>query len=148
MSDVNDVIMWSPGVTLEAIEKEVILKAFHHYRGVKTATANALGIAIRTLDTKLEKYEVERKAQVDKDYGERKRREEFLKRQRGIVGQDVHPNAPQTGTEMHSHHSATGVSMEPAALAPAKHAVPMQERGKIQTMLPGQTAQGHSRKAR
>lgn len=49
-------IIWSPGVTLEQIEKQVILKAFSFFDCNKTRTADALGIAVRTLDAKLEKY--------------------------------------------------------------------------------------------
>lgn len=49
-------MLWQPGVTLDQVEKEVILKALSFYHGNKTVTARALGIAIRTLDNKLEKY--------------------------------------------------------------------------------------------
>lgn len=47
---------WQPGQTLDDVEKEVILKAFSFYQGNKTQTAKSLGIAIRTLDNKLERY--------------------------------------------------------------------------------------------
>jgi DNA-binding NtrC family response regulator len=57
-------ILWQPGVTLEDIEKQVIQKAFSFYRGNKTATAKSLGIAIRTLDAKLEKYDKQDKKAV------------------------------------------------------------------------------------
>jgi transcriptional regulator with PAS, ATPase and Fis domain len=49
-------IHWQPGMTLEEVEKQVILKAFQFYNRNKTHTAKALDIAIRTLDSKLEKY--------------------------------------------------------------------------------------------
>lgn len=49
-------INWQPGITLDDIEKEVILKALSFYHGNKTRTAEALGIAIRTIDNKLAKY--------------------------------------------------------------------------------------------
>jgi hypothetical protein len=49
-------IFWQPGVTLEEIEKQVILKAFSCFQGNKTQTARSLGIAVRTLDSKLEQY--------------------------------------------------------------------------------------------
>lgn len=49
-------IIWQPGRTLDDIEKEVILKALGFYQGNKTHTARSLGIAIRTLDNKLAKY--------------------------------------------------------------------------------------------
>jgi len=48
-------INWQPGVTLEDIELQVIDKAYRFFEGNKTKTANALGIAIRTLDNKLSK---------------------------------------------------------------------------------------------
>lgn len=144
----DGIIIWSPGVTLESIEKEVILRAFNHFRKNKTATANALGIAIRTLDTKLEKYEVEEKAQVDREYGERQKRADFLDRSRGIVGQNVHPNAPQEGAEAMRNRPTAGLPMESVVNVTAKHAVPVQERSKVQTVLPSHTSQGHSRKAR
>jgi hypothetical protein len=38
----NGIIVWSPGVSLEAVEKQVIQRAIDHYRGNKTATAGAL----------------------------------------------------------------------------------------------------------
>lgn len=49
-------INWQPGITLEEIEKEVILKALQFYHGNKTHTANALGISIRTIQNKLAQY--------------------------------------------------------------------------------------------
>lgn len=51
----ND-IFWQPGITLEEVERRVIEKAIAFYRGNKTATASALGIAIRTLDDRLATY--------------------------------------------------------------------------------------------
>ena len=54
-------INWQPGITLEEIEKQVILKALEFYQGNKTKTALSLGIAVRTLDNKLEKYITKKK---------------------------------------------------------------------------------------
>ncbi len=48
--------MYETGMTLEQVEKQTILDAFKFHRGNKTKTAQALGIAIRTLDHKLEQY--------------------------------------------------------------------------------------------
>lgn len=48
---------WQPGKTLEQVEKEAILAAYRFYDGNKTHTANSLGIAIRTLDNKLLRYD-------------------------------------------------------------------------------------------
>lgn len=50
---------WQPGRTLKDCEKDVILTAYRFFQFNKTATANALGIAVRTLDKKLSEYEAE-----------------------------------------------------------------------------------------
>lgn len=48
--------IWYMGMTLDDLEKQAIEKAYRLYGQNKTATAASLGIAIRTLDAKLEKY--------------------------------------------------------------------------------------------
>lgn len=53
----NEIVTFQPGMTLAELEKKAILSAFRYYRSNKTLTAQALGIAIRTLDNKLELYE-------------------------------------------------------------------------------------------
>lgn len=50
-------IFWQPGLTLEHVEKQVILKALRFFNGNKPKTANSLDIALRTLDNKLLKYQ-------------------------------------------------------------------------------------------
>ncbi|MBU6376073.1 MAG: sigma 54-interacting transcriptional regulator [Bdellovibrionales bacterium] len=47
---------WTPGRTLDQIEKNVILDALKHHEGNRTHTARALGISIRTLRNKLADY--------------------------------------------------------------------------------------------
>lgn len=51
-------ITWQPGMTLEDVEKQVVLEAFRFFQGNKTQTSRALDIAIRTLEAKLDKYGV------------------------------------------------------------------------------------------
>jgi hypothetical protein len=77
-------ILWTPGMTLEQIEKHVIIKAFRHYQSNKTATAKSLGISVRTLDTKLQQYDLEEKEKADKEYERRQEQEDFLARSRGL----------------------------------------------------------------
>lgn len=50
-------MMWQPGNTLADVEKTVILAAMRFYRDNKTQTAQALGISINTLRSKLESYQ-------------------------------------------------------------------------------------------
>jgi hypothetical protein len=45
-----------PGVPLDEIEKQAILNRLKFFRGNKVHTARDLGIVVRTLDSKLEKY--------------------------------------------------------------------------------------------
>lgn len=46
-------------MSLYEVEKLVVERAYAHYDKNKTTTARVLGIAIRTLDSKLEQYEKE-----------------------------------------------------------------------------------------
>lgn len=146
-------IVWSPGVTLDAIEKQVILKAFRFYRGNKTATAQALGIAIRTLDNKLEKYEADGQAEKVREENANRQRAEWLKRQRGTVGTNI--DDPATAT----HHATTnegnsvprpdaGVRVESPTETASQPVVSMPERAQVQGVLPKQAAQGSARRGR
>ena len=56
-------ILWQPGITLDEMEKKIILAALRHYGGNKTKTANALDIAVRTLDYKLDRYKNKRRGE-------------------------------------------------------------------------------------
>lgn len=84
LSVVQNIVHWSPGISLESMERQVILAAFRYYRGNKTATAQSLGIAIRTLDNKLEKYQSEDKQQEERENATESQRAEFLKASRGL----------------------------------------------------------------
>jgi len=55
---VNEVY-WTPGMTLEELEKKAIKKALHFFDNNKDRTALSLKIARRTLDNKLQKYDKE-----------------------------------------------------------------------------------------
>lgn len=82
--------MWSPGVTLAEMEKQVIEKAFSHFKGNKTHTASALGIAIRTLDAKLLSYVGEKQAGHDREEYLRQRELDHLSRARGLTTDHAH----------------------------------------------------------
>lgn len=51
-----DLSGWTPGRTLDQIEKNVILDALKYHSGNRTHTARSLGISIRTLRNKLADY--------------------------------------------------------------------------------------------
>lgn len=50
--------IWQPGMTLAELEKRTILQALRVYGGNQTATADALGISVRTIANKLATYGV------------------------------------------------------------------------------------------
>ncbi len=156
----SGLITWSPGMTLESIEKQVVLKAFNHYRGNKTATANALGIAIRTLDTKLEKYEVDVTAERERQAEDGRKRESLLARSRGVVPNNVgtqldppahiakHVTAPSPSAARNVPGPNAGVHVESVANSPAQPAVSVPERKEVQEVLPRPATPGGSPRKR
>lgn len=143
----NGIIIWSPGVSLEDIEKQVIQRAFEHYRLNKTATAGALGISIRTLDNKLERYDADKKLEEEAFARDKQSRDHHLARSRGIsVGQNIDvrssPAAPQARD---SAQAERRVRMEPPIDIAGQSAVPVPERAEVQEMLPSKVAQGSNR---
>lgn len=136
----NEQIIWSPGVSLEEIEKQVILKALRFYRGVKTTTANALGISVRTLDNKLEQYNADTAKNAEAQAEEKARREEFQRRSRGIAC--AQPNGilpPKAEARPH---------VEPAQVTAQELAMPMPIGKEVQSMPPKRAAGGGSRRSR
>ncbi len=133
----NPNINWNPGMTIEVIEKEAILQALRFYRGNKTATANALGIAIRTLDNKIAQYEQDTKKEEAASEFRKKQRDEFQKRARGPA------QVVQTSVQ-----TSTGVRMESVADAAKEHAVPLPVGSKVQEMSSQPATASNPAKAR
>lgn len=144
-------IQWSPGITLDMLEEQAIQLAFKFYQRNKTVTASALGISIRTLDAKLEKYAdaANERAKLEE---ERKRKDrEFYERQKGIYNPSgLIPNQ-SGGTVSHSEtwpSTASGIHLESSTDASEKHAVPVPEREEVQKMLPRKAASSGAGRAR
>lgn len=165
----DGIIQWVPGVSLESVEKQVILAAFRFYRGNKTTTAASLGIAIRTLDNKLEQYQMDAKSEKERDDNARNERQQFLARSRGArtpsgyfantsslepsSSGDAHENSARAseGKEANGESSASaaaGVRMESASVVPAKQPVSLPERKEVQAMPSPQVATGSSKHRR
>jgi hypothetical protein len=126
-------ISWQPGMTLEIIEKNAILKAFAYFTMNKTATANALGIAIRTLDSKL------------KQYSEESEREKQRIREQQITD-DQNRERARFGSNYNGAQSA--IRLEPTAQVAQEYALPMSKQKEIQELPFTQAVAGHSKKAR
>lgn len=158
-------LTWQPGMTLEVIEREAILQAFRFYNKNKTATAQALGMAIRTLDSKLERY-----GQDDRtiDSGRNQRdadKRAFDLRRRGLDanGNFTIGKAPSSGPALEaerpkqvprtqdadfSHETETGLRVEPAKVSSPELAVSLPVGEKVQELPFRKTANGDPRKGR
>lgn len=135
----NNHIAWSPGVTLDQIEKEVILRAFAHFHKNKSATAKALGITVKTLDNKFERYEEETKIQEAADEQRKADRQSALNRSRGI------PGVPQFDTAA-SPQAVTWNGMESTSHPAKEQSMPMPQRKEVQGVLPSGAAGSGARK--
>lgn len=138
----TETIHWSPGVTLENIERQVIEKAFTFYKGNKTATASALGIAIRTLDNKLEKYELDDKSEKARHEQRQKDRDHWLRRSRG-EHVPAEPEHNLTGAD--GAQAEAGIRGKSATDTSAQSAMPVPEREEIQGVSPKSAAAGGAR---
>lgn len=142
----NGVIIWSPGVTLEAIEEQVIGKAYAFYKQNKTATSNALGISIRTLDAKLEKYGNDERDRTKRDADRKQRDLSFLDRQRNGTKSNAIAQMPEE-TKCVPLPDA-GIRMESSEEVSAEQPVPVSQLKEVQKVLPQQSTSGHPKRAR
>lgn len=134
-------ISWQPGMSLEEIEKQCVLQAFRFYRGNKTQCAIALGIAIRTLDSKLEKYEHDGKQQRNADDARAIEARKQRDRARGVGFQVKEEN------ESSASSADAGLHMESTAQASAQYELPVSKRQEVQSVLPKHTtASGQGRR--
>lgn len=79
----HDSISWGPGVTLESVTRFWCEKAVHYFKDNKAAAARSLGVDVRTLTAKLEKYAAD-DAEATRAQEERKQKEEeWLLKSRG-----------------------------------------------------------------
>jgi len=145
-------VTWSPGMTLEALERQAILAAFQFYGRNKTATAQSLGIAIRTLDHKLERYSSDDEEHTDRDAAIRARHRDFERRSRGVHPSDGFDTAESIANQ-DKQRQANGaqtnqrIHPQPAATPSAQHVLPVPERGEVQEVLPSKVAaSGHAKR--
>lgn len=111
-------VLWTPGMTLDEVERLVIEAAFRYYRGNKTATAAALGISVRTLDNKFEKYQADDDAREMAAAERQQQHEAFLARARGAIGVPV--GTPAEIAVMAAEEREAALAAESAAPAAAE----------------------------
>ncbi len=102
--------MWTPGKTLEDVEIETIIAAMKYHEQNKTRAAESLKISIRTIDAKLARHE-------EKKNGRKK-----------------------TETKDANVRTSSGVRLESHAKPTKEQPVSLQQRDKVQKVLPTKTA--------
>lgn len=140
----SDIIVWSPGVTLDDIEKQVINKAYQFYQRNKAATARALGISVKTLDNKFERYADEDAAAEKARLDEYERREEFLRRSR--FGNTERPADGAAGLR-HDSGADQRHGVESAAEPSGQQALSVPVDEEIQALLPAEAPARRRRRA-
>lgn len=166
----NQPIVWSPGVTLKEIEKQVIHAAYRYFKQNKTQTAQALGISIRTLDNKFSEYKTEEGKQEDAEAKRTESREEFARRARAYHGDPTPDELAKRRADQRARNEALGISegnrgpakaiqetqdfsdgftteagvpVEPAAQLSQEQPLPVSERQEVQAM-PSKSSPGRS----
>lgn len=116
-------VIWSPGMSLEDIERQVIIAASSFYRS-KAATAAALGVSVKTIDNKFEKYKADDDAKAAAVEERRRASAEFIARQRGDAPAEPVPT-PTSPDALNAGNVAAVVQAAPVAHATPKPAAPM-----------------------
>lgn len=135
-------INWTPGMTLDEVEKACILQAYRWYRGNKTQTAIALGISVKTIDNKLEKYEADGIAAKEQDDRDEIERRKVLNRMRGLPEDTPHGEEKRQESIFATD---SGVRVQPAVEAGPESPVSVPQRKEVQKVLPGQASAGGQR---
>lgn len=84
----NSHIVWTPGTTLEQIERQAIELAHAFFRN-KASAARSLGISVKTLETKIKKYEAEDADEKRLEHDRSEDRKRLLAAQRGDVYEPI-----------------------------------------------------------
>lgn len=129
-------VFWSPGMTIEALEQQVILAAYSFYRGVKTVTAESLGISVRNLSDKLDKYAVDEAAgKLTNDERSEARALELQYARFG--GRPTPTPKPRT---VNGEEAVTVYASQSASNPTSQPALSVPERKEVQSVLPRQVA--------
>lgn len=126
------VINWQPGYTLEYVEKQSILEAYRHFGGNKSQTAQALGITLKTLYTKLEAY----------GYHEGPTTKENQDQAGNIQGNPERVSQ----AKQNSVQPETGFRVQPPVETTTQLPVSVQQREKVQTLPPKRVAANNTQR--
>lgn len=119
-------LQWTPGMTLEWFERQAVLAAYKYFQGNKSQTADALGITLKTLYSKLEAYGFHEGATATT----------AKENQAGNIPRVTQKNE---GTKPASVQAEGGVRVQPTVETPSQLPVSVQQREKVQTLPPKQS---------
>ena len=121
-------VQYTLGMKIDELKKQATLFAYRAYGNNKTATANSLGISVRTLDKWLEEFKAEDTKATESENERAKRNTDFLARCRG-----QHPSqkAQLQGNTPHSVQATAGPGNQPPAKVPAQQAVSVSKRKEV-----------------
>ena len=126
---------WSPGITLEQLERSAIEDAMIFYKKNRAIVALSLGISLRGLDIKLLKYQDLDKKKEEANAAKRERDEEFLARQRGqYPSTEYHPSEKVPGNKAKSR-----LGLESSLESTEESEMSVSERKEVQAVLPRDT---------
>lgn len=146
-------VVWTLGNTLDQMERNAIQIAFKFFQGNKTQTSISLGISIRTLEAKLEKYANDDKSERQRATHDANGNDEWSKRARGLSPplatseierriNDSNRVAKEPEESTDDVDPGTGLRVEPAVEIPAQQSMPVSVEKEVQSVLPKQASQG------
>lgn len=71
-------LIWSPGMSIDQVEQELIEYSMRMFAGDKKKVAEAVGISLRSVEYKLKRYEQKRQADEDKEIADFERSRKVL----------------------------------------------------------------------
>ena len=134
-------VEWYLGMSLDELERHVILKAMNLLHQDINSVARVLGRSHRTIQNKLEQFKTEDEAKLAREHERLRRSQEYSDRARATPPQfrgEFYPDNPPTYDENGKVISGGDV-FKPPFETTKKSEMPVHERSEIQEVLSEQT---------
>lgn len=91
----NHNVFWTPGMSLEILTEQIVVKAVAVYKGDRVVAARTLGLTVEDLESKLASVEAKAEAsRVIIEDQRRKNTEQLLRSRFGKEAPMLHPDSP------------------------------------------------------
>lgn len=135
-------LIWQPGVSLKAMEREAIASAMQFFHNDKASAARSLGVTPELIEERMAEYERDRAAEQERHKQRLAEREAFLRRQRGL------DPIPQAGEALAVPMAQARLDVQPTPQAGAQPEMPMRVGTEVQKMPSKQAAPARHAKNR